>query len=102
MVNILLPGFRKPKRSRYQPTELVDRGLLPSIVCLELHGKKVSITELQSAFATPLAKYKYAWRLNSLLQEAVMRLAKRSRIPVEFVANVLGEARRAKAATRRL
>jgi hypothetical protein len=32
----------------------------------------------------------------------VMRIAKRSRIPVEFVTNVLGEARRAKAATRRI
>jgi DNA-directed RNA polymerase specialized sigma24 family protein len=70
--------------------------------CLELHEEEASITELQSAFATLLAKCKDAWLLNRLLQEAVMRIAKRSKIPVEFVANVLGEARRAKAATRRI
>jgi len=70
--------------------------------CLELHEEEASLTELQSAFATLLAKCKDAWLLNRLLQEAVIRIAKKSRIPVEFVANVLGEARRAKAATRRL
>jgi DNA-directed RNA polymerase specialized sigma24 family protein len=70
--------------------------------CLELNEEEASITELQSAFATLLAKCKDAWLLNRLLQEAVMRIAKRSRIPVEFVTNVLGEARRAKAATRRI
>lgn len=70
--------------------------------CLELHEEEASITELQSAFTTLLAKCKDAWLLNSLLQEAVMRMAKRSRLPVEFVANVLGEARRTRSATRRI
>jgi hypothetical protein len=69
--------------------------------CLELHEEDAPVTELQSAFATLLAKCKDAWHLNDLLQEAVMRMAKRSRIPLEFVANVLGEARRTRAATRR-
>lgn len=69
--------------------------------CLELHEEEASITELQSAFATLLAKCKDAGLLNSLLREAVMRMAKRSRIPVEFVANVLSEARQTRPATRR-
>ncbi len=70
--------------------------------CLELHEEEASITELQSALATLLAKCKDAWHLNSLLQEALMRMAKRSRVPLEFVANVLGEARRTRPATRRV
>lgn len=68
--------------------------------CLELHEEDASITELQSAFATLLAKCKEASHLNSLLQEAVMRMAKQSRIPAEFVSNVLDEAQRTRPATR--
>lgn len=69
--------------------------------CLELHEEDAPITELQSALATLLAKCKDAWLLNSLLRETIMRLAKKSRVPLEFVVNVLGEARRTKPAARR-
>jgi hypothetical protein len=61
-----------------------------------LQEDEASITELQSAFTTLLAKCKDAWHLNRLLQEAVVRIAQKSKIPLEFVANVLGEARRIK------
>lgn len=64
--------------------------------CLELHEEEASISELQSAFATLLAKSKDAWYLNSLLQEAVMKIAKISKVPLDFIMNVLGEARRIK------
>jgi len=70
--------------------------------CLELYEEDASITELQSAFATLLAKCKDAWLLNSLLREAVMRLAKKSRVPLEFVGNVLGESQRTKPAACRV
>jgi len=64
--------------------------------CLELHEDEASISELQSAFATLLAKCKDAWYLNSLLQEAVMKIAKICKVPLDFIVNVLGEARRVK------
>ena len=64
--------------------------------CLELQEEEASITELQSAFTTLLANCKDAWYLNRLLQDAVMRIAKKSKVPLEFVANVLSEARRTK------
>ena len=64
--------------------------------CLELHEENAPISELQSAFATLLAKCKDAWHLNGLIQEAVMRIAKMSKVPLDFISNVLGEARRIK------
>ena len=64
--------------------------------CLELHEDEASISELQSAFATLLAKCKDAWYMNSLLQEAVMKIAKICKVPLDFIMNVLGEARRVK------
>ncbi|MFC1938598.1 hypothetical protein ACFLWM_00360 [Chloroflexota bacterium] len=70
--------------------------------CLELQEEKASITELQSAFTTLLAKCKDAWYLNRLLQDAVMGIAKKSKVPLEFVANVLSEARRTKSITPRV
>ena len=64
--------------------------------CLELHEEEASISELQSAFATLLAKCKDAWYLTNLLQEAVMKIAKICKVPLDFIMNVLGEARRVK------
>ena len=64
--------------------------------CLELHEDEASISELQSAFATLLAHSKQAWYLTGLLQEAVMKLAEVCKVPLDFVMNVLGEARRVK------
>ncbi len=64
--------------------------------CLELHEDEASISELQSAFTTLLAKCKDAWYLNGLLQEAVMKIAKICKVPLDFIMNVLGEARRVK------
>lgn len=64
--------------------------------CFELHEEEASISELQSAFATLLAHTKQAWHLTGLLQEAVMKLAEVCKVPVDFIMNVLGEARRMK------
>jgi DNA-directed RNA polymerase specialized sigma24 family protein len=70
--------------------------------CLELHEEDASVSELQSAFATLLAKCRDAWYLNGLLQEAVLKIAKICKVPLDFIANVLGEARRAKLAAVRV
>ena len=64
--------------------------------CFELHEDEASISELQSAFATLLAHTKQAWLLTGLLQGAVMKLAEICKVPVDFIMNVLGEARRMK------
>ena len=66
--------------------------------CLELHEEDASIGELQSAFATLLANCKATWYLNSLLREAVMKIAKMCQVPLDFISNVLGEAQRVKPA----
>ncbi|MDD4985343.1 MAG: hypothetical protein PHQ43_06075 [Dehalococcoidales bacterium] len=70
--------------------------------CLELHEGDASIGELQSAFTTLLARCKESWHLNSILQESVMRIAKLSKVPLDFIANVLLEAQRVKPAVRRM
>ncbi|MBA7607043.1 hypothetical protein ES703_14195 [subsurface metagenome] len=71
--------------------------------CFELQEKEASTSELQSAFATLLAHCKQAWHLNGLLQEAVLNIAKICKVPLDFIMNVLGEARRVKpVAVRRL
>jgi len=64
--------------------------------CFELQEEKASTSELQSAFATLLAHCKQAWYLTGLLQEAVMNIAKICKVPLDFIMNVLGEARRVK------
>jgi len=71
-------------------------------LCLELHEEDASIGELQSAFATLLANCKNTWHLTSLLQDAVMKIAETCKVPLDFISNVLGEARRAKPETRRI
>ena len=70
--------------------------------CFELHEEDASLSELQSAFATLLANCKATWYLNNLLQEAVMKIAKTCKVPLEFITNVLGEAQRIKPAARRI
>ena len=70
--------------------------------CLELYEKDASIGELQSAFTTLLAKCKESWHLSDVLQESVMRIAKLSKVPLDFITNVLFEARRAKPEVRRI
>jgi len=62
--------------------------------CLELQEEDVPISELQSAFATLLAHCKKTWHLNGLLQEAVLEIAKMCKVPLDFIMNVLGEARK--------
>ncbi|MCD6452708.1 MAG: hypothetical protein J7K77_00180 [Dehalococcoidales bacterium] len=69
--------------------------------CLELHERKAPLSELQSAFITLLASCKPAWHLVNLLREVVMKLAKISQLPLDFIANVLDEAQRAKSVARR-
>jgi len=64
--------------------------------CFELHEDEASISELQSAFATLLAHTKQAWHLTGLLQAVVMKLAEICKVPLDFIMNVLGEARRVK------
>jgi len=70
--------------------------------CIELYEEDASIGELQSAFTTLLANCKNTWHLNSLLQEAVMKIAEISKVPLDYIANVLGEARRLKPAVRKI
>ncbi|MDD5590433.1 MAG: hypothetical protein PHY18_00715 [Dehalococcoidales bacterium] len=70
--------------------------------CLELHEEDASIGELQSAFTTLLARCKDSWHLNSILQESVMQIAKLSKVPLDFITNVLLEAQRVKPAARRM
>jgi hypothetical protein len=70
--------------------------------CLELHEEDASLSELQSAFATLLANCKTTWYLNSLLQDAVIKIAKLCKVPMDFITNVLGEAQRLKPAVRRI
>jgi len=70
--------------------------------CLELYEKDASIGELQSAFTTLLAKCKESWHLSDVLQESVMRIAKLSKVPLDFITNVLFEARRVKPEVRRI
>ena len=71
--------------------------------CLELSEQKAPISELQSAFATLLAHCENTWHLSGLLQDAVLAIAKMSKVPLDFIMNVLGEARRVKPiAVRRL
>ena len=70
--------------------------------CLELHEEAASLSELQSAFATLLANCKATWYLSSLLQEAVIKIAKICKVPLDFITNVLGEAQRVKPAVRRI
>ena len=64
--------------------------------CLELHEGDAPIGELQSAFTTLLANSKNTWHLNSVLQEAVLKIAKMTKMPMDVIVNVLGEARRIK------
>ena len=70
--------------------------------CLELNEENASVSEMQSALATLLAKCKDAWHLNGLIQEAVIKIAKMSKVPMDFINNVLGEARRIKQAAHRI
>ena len=70
--------------------------------CLELHEEDASIGELQSAFATLLVNSKATWYLNSLLHEAVMKIAEICKVPLDFITNVLEEARRLKPAVRKI
>ncbi len=64
--------------------------------CLELHEDDAPIGELQSAFTTLLANSKNTWHLNSVLQEAVLEIAKMTKMPMDVIVNVLSEARRIK------
>ena len=52
-----------------------------------------------TVYTTLLAKCKSTWHLNSLLQDAVMKIAKMSKVPLDFITNVLDEARRIKPVT---
>jgi hypothetical protein len=66
--------------------------------CLVLEEEGAPTSELQSAFASLLAAAKNAGHLNGLLREAVLKIAKICEVPVDFIMNVLGEARRIKPA----
>ena len=70
--------------------------------CLELYEEDASLSELQSAFATLLANCKTTWYLGSLIQDAVFKIAKICKVPLDFITNVLGEAQRVKPAVRRI
>lgn len=62
--------------------------------CLELQEEDASVSELQSAFTTLLAKCKEIWHLNGLIQETVLKIAEISKVPLDYIMNVVGEAQR--------
>ena len=64
--------------------------------CLELHEEEASIEELQSAFTSLLAKCKESWHMSDVFQDSVMEIAKMSKVPLDFINNVLFESRRCK------
>ena len=66
--------------------------------CLVLEEQGASISELQSAFTNLLAHAKNIWHLNGVLQASVLKIAKICEVPLDFILNVLGEARRIKPA----
>ncbi len=70
--------------------------------CLELHEEDASLGEMQSAFATLLASCRATSYMSSLLQDAVMKIAKMCKVPLDFITNVLVEAQRVKPAVRRI
>jgi hypothetical protein len=95
--------LERAKRFLSRRGELLQNGLRDFIDvaadcerCLELHEDDAPISELQSAFTTLLAKCKEAWYLTSLLQAAVISIARISKVPIDFINNVLGEAARIK------
>ena len=67
--------------------------------CLELYEKDAPIGELQSAFTSLLANSKNTWHLNSVLREAVLKIAKTTKMPMDVIANVMGEASRTESDT---
>ena len=71
-------------------------------LCLELYEEDASVGELQSAFATLLANAKNTWYRNSLFEEAIVKIAKICKVPMDFITNVLGEAQRIKPAVRKI
>ncbi len=66
--------------------------------CLVLEEQGASTSELQSAFTNLLAHAKNTWHLNGVLQASVLKIAKICEVPLEFIMNVLDEARRVKPA----
>jgi len=64
--------------------------------CLELHEEDASIEELQGAFASLLAKCKESWHLSDVFQDSVIEIAKMSKVPLDFINNVIVESRRCK------
>ena len=67
--------------------------------CLELYENDAPIGELQSAFTTLLATSKNTWHLNSVLREAVLKIAKTTKMPMDIIVNVMGEASRTESDT---
>ncbi len=66
--------------------------------CIELHEEDASLSEIQSAFATLLASCKATSYMSSLLQDAVMKIAQMSKVPLDFINNVLVASQRVKPA----
>jgi hypothetical protein len=70
-----------------------------------LTSPKDSLTGREHHFSTvcvTLSNCKTTWYLNSLLQDAVIKIAKLCKVPMDFITNVLGEAQRLKPAVRRI
>ena len=60
--------------------------------CLELVDARAPISEVQSSFASIIADAKETWRLNGLFQDTMLKAAEMSKLPQDFITNVLAEA----------
>ena len=62
--------------------------------CMVLVEAEAPVEELQSALAGILADANETWRLNGLFRDAILKTAKASKLPDDFITNVLAEAER--------
>ncbi|MBI2836613.1 MAG: hypothetical protein HYX85_02845 [Chloroflexi bacterium] len=62
--------------------------------CLELVEAKAPVEEIQSALAGILADAKETFRLNGLFRSSILKIAEASKLPEDFIPNVLAEAER--------
>jgi hypothetical protein len=62
--------------------------------CLSLAESKAPVEQIQSAFASILADAKETFHLNGLFRDAILKGAESSKLPVNFIENVMAEAER--------
>jgi hypothetical protein len=62
--------------------------------CLALVESKAPVEQIQSAFASILADAKETFHLNGLFRDAILKGAESSKLPANFIENVMAEAER--------